>query len=53
MAPSGCLQYYRAPTDVIQSFNYGPKMEYRARYLANTKYTACIRANENFCAIRW
>jgi hypothetical protein len=24
MAPSGCLQYYRLHSDVIQSFNYGP-----------------------------
>lgn len=26
MAPSGCLQYYRSPSDVIRSFNYGPKV---------------------------
>ena len=26
MAPSGCLQYYRSPTEVIQSFNYGAKV---------------------------
>lgn len=23
MAPSGCLQYFRSPSSVIQSFNYG------------------------------
>jgi hypothetical protein len=53
MAPSGCLQYYRSPSEVIQSFNYGPKIEYRARYLANLRYTVCIRTEENFCAIKW
>ncbi|OTF77163.1 hypothetical protein BLA29_013008, partial [Euroglyphus maynei] len=53
MAPSGCLQYYRAATDVIRSFNFGPKLEYRARYLANLRYTTCIRNEENFCAIKW
>ncbi|KAJ6220059.1 hypothetical protein RDWZM_005871 [Blomia tropicalis] len=53
MAPSGCLQYYRSPTDIIQSFNYGPKLEYRARYLSNMRYTTCIRTEENFCAIKW
>lgn len=26
MAPSGCLQYYRSATDVIRSFNFGPKV---------------------------
>ena len=26
MAPSGCLQYYRQPSDIIRSFNYGPKV---------------------------
>lgn len=29
MAPSGCLQYYRSPSDVIRSFNYGPKVSWR------------------------
>ncbi|XP_054160404.1 uncharacterized protein LOC128958550 [Oppia nitens] len=53
MAPSGCLQYYRSPTDVIKSFNFGPKIEFRARYLANLRYTVCIRTEENFCAIKW
>ncbi|KAH9497009.1 uncharacterized protein LOC124494186 [Dermatophagoides farinae] len=53
MAPSGCLQYYRSATDVIRSFNFGPKLEYRARYLANLRYTTCIRTEENFCAIKW
>lgn len=53
MAPSGCLQYYRSASDVIRSFNFGPKLEYRARYLANLRYTTCIRTEENFCAIKW
>jgi len=53
MAPSGCLQYYRSPTEVIKSFNYGSRIENRARYLANLRYTTCIRAEENFCAIKW
>lgn len=53
MAPSGCMQYFRAPTAVVRSFNYGPKMEDRARYLSNLRYTSCVRAEENFCSIRW
>jgi len=53
MAPSGCLQYFRSPTAVIKSFNYGPKIEERARYLSNLRYTSCIRVEENFCAIKW
>lgn len=53
MAPSGCLQYYRSPTAVIKSFNYGPKIEERSRYLSNLRYTSCIRVEENFCAIKW
>jgi len=53
MAPSGCLQYYRSPTAVIKSFNYGVKIEERARYLSNLRYTSCIRVEENFCAIKW
>ena len=28
-------------------------MEGRARYLANLRYTACVRVEENFCSIRW
>ncbi|KAF7492778.1 hypothetical protein SSS_05421 [Sarcoptes scabiei] len=53
MAPSGCLQYYRSATDIIKSFNFGPKIDYQARYLANLRYTTCIRTEENFCAIKW
>ena len=32
MAPSGCLQYFRSPSAVIRSFNFGPLIEGRARY---------------------
>lgn len=53
MAPSGCLQYYRSPSAVVKSFNYGPKIEGRARYLSNLRYTSCVRTEENFCAIKW
>ncbi|XP_075681267.1 uncharacterized protein LOC113797916 [Dermatophagoides pteronyssinus] len=53
MAPSGCLQYFRSPSSVIQSFNYGLPMEGRARYLSNLRYTACVRVEENFCSIKW
>ncbi len=28
MAPSGCMQYFRAPSDVVKSFNYGPSVDY-------------------------
>ena len=53
MAPSGCMQYYRSPSAVIKSFNYGTRIEGRARYLSNLRYTTCIRVEENFCAIKW
>ncbi|RWS10341.1 hypothetical protein B4U79_01466 [Dinothrombium tinctorium] len=53
MAPSGCMQYYRSPSAIIRSFNYGPKIENRSRYLSNLRYTACVRVEENFCAIKW
>jgi len=55
MAPSGCLQYYRSPSDVVKSFNYGiePNPAGGARYLANMRYSTCIRLEENFCAIKW
>lgn len=53
MAPSGCLQYYRSPSAVVKSFNYGAKIEERSRYLSNLRYTACVRVEENFCAVKW
>ncbi|UYV68781.1 hypothetical protein LAZ67_6000833 [Cordylochernes scorpioides] len=53
MAPAGCLQYHRSPSELIRSFNYGPMVEGRVRYLSRLRYTVCIRVEENFCAIRW
>nr|XP_046915736.1 uncharacterized protein LOC124496272 isoform X2 [Dermatophagoides farinae] len=53
MAPSGCLQYFRSPSGMVQSFNYGPSIVNKARYLSNLRYTACIRTEENFCGIKW
>ncbi|UXI18076.1 hypothetical protein NH340_JMT04019 [Sarcoptes scabiei] len=53
MAPSGCLQYFRKPSGLVQSFNYGPIISSKSRYLSNLRYTACIRTEENFCGIRW
>lgn len=29
------------------------QIEGRSRYLANLRYTTCIRVEENFCAIKW
>ncbi|UYV68780.1 hypothetical protein LAZ67_6000831 [Cordylochernes scorpioides] len=52
-APAGCLQYHRSPSELIRSFNYGPMVEGRVRYLSRLRYTVCIRVEENFCAIRW
>lgn len=53
MAPSGCLQYFRTPSAIVQSFNFGPKIESRARYLADLRYASCVRIEENFCAVKW
>jgi len=54
MAPSGCLQYFRSPSALVKSFNYAKeRIEDKARYLSNLRYTACIRVEENFCAIKW
>jgi len=53
MAPSGCLQFFRSPSAFVSSFNYGPAIDGRARYLANLRYTTCVRVEENFCAIKW
>jgi len=53
MAPSGCMQYFRSPSAVIRSFNYGPPIEGRSRYLSNLRYTSCVRVEENFCAVKW
>lgn len=53
MAPSGCMQYFRSPSAIVKSFNFGPKIDGRARYLSNLRYTSCVRVEENFCAIKW
>lgn len=53
MAPSGCMQYFRSPSATVKSFNFGPRVDGRARYLSNLRYTACVRVEENFCAIKW
>lgn len=53
VAPAGCLQYFRNPSDVVRSFNYGPKNEGQVRYLSNLRYTSCVRVEENFCSIKW
>lgn len=47
------MQYFRSPSAVIKSFNYGTPIEGRSRYLSNLRYTACVRVEENFCAIKW
>ncbi|GIY99566.1 hypothetical protein CEXT_319641, partial [Caerostris extrusa] len=41
--PAGCLQYFRNPSDVVRSFNYGPRAENQVRYLSNLRYTSCVR----------
>ncbi|XP_076370293.1 uncharacterized protein LOC143256672 isoform X1 [Tachypleus tridentatus] len=53
MAPSGCLQYHRKPSEFVRSFNWGPKRENHVRYLSNLRYTVCTRMEENFCSIKW
>lgn len=53
IAPAGCLLYYRSPQDVVRSFNYGPMVDNRVRYLSNLRYSICIRVEENFCSIKW
>lgn len=52
-APAGCLQYFRNPSDIVRSFNYGPRLEGQVRYLSNLRYTSCVRVEENFCSIKW
>ncbi|XP_035205780.1 uncharacterized protein LOC118180828 [Stegodyphus dumicola] len=53
MAPPGCLQYYRSPSETVRSFNFGPQIDGRVRYLSNLRYTVCLRVEENFCSIKW
>ncbi|EEC16557.1 conserved hypothetical protein, partial [Ixodes scapularis] len=53
IAPAGCLLYYRSPSAIVRSFNYGPMVDHRVRYLSNLRYSICIRMEENFCSIKW
>ncbi|KAL1398688.1 hypothetical protein pipiens_008762 [Culex pipiens pipiens] len=38
LAPTGCLQYFTAPTGTIKSFNFGP-----GPYIGDTNYAICFR----------
>ncbi|KAG0418390.1 hypothetical protein HPB47_004912 [Ixodes persulcatus] len=51
--PPGCLQYFRSPSAVVRSFNYGPPVESKVRYLSGLRYSICLRVEENFCSIKW
>ncbi|KAK8764705.1 hypothetical protein V5799_032686 [Amblyomma americanum] len=53
IAPAGCLLYYRSPSAIVRSFNYGAMVEHRVRYLSNLRYSICIRMEENYCSIKW
>ncbi|XP_076330180.1 uncharacterized protein LOC143235834 [Tachypleus tridentatus] len=53
MAPTGCLQYYRSPSELVRSFNWGSPTKGNVRYLSNLRYSVCIRVEENFCSIKW
>ncbi|XP_013775019.2 uncharacterized protein LOC106459893 [Limulus polyphemus] len=53
LAPTGCLQYYQKPSDVVRSFNWGLPTIGNVRYLSNLRYTVCLRVEENFCSIKW
>jgi len=47
-APNGCLQYFTAAADTIQSFNYNSG---DGVHLSDQDYTACIRSARTTCAI--
>ncbi|GIY53721.1 CUB domain-containing protein [Caerostris extrusa] len=51
MAPPGCLQYYRSPSETVRSFNFGNTIDGRVRYLSNLRYTVCLRVEENFAPL--
>jgi hypothetical protein len=61
LAPVGCLQYFRAVTDVVQSFNYKEDLSSAVvggsltgvNHLANMEYSACVRMEAGYCGIRW
>ncbi|XP_022670185.1 uncharacterized protein LOC111254024 isoform X2 [Varroa destructor] len=53
IVPAGCVQYFRSPSSLVRSFNYGPETDKVIRYPANTRYAVCLRVEENFCSIKW
>lgn len=53
LVPAGCVQYFRSPSSLVRSFNYGPETDKVIRYPANTRYAVCLRVEENFCSIKW
>lgn len=60
-APSGCLQYYRASSGIIRSFNYGSSPNSipnaigveGSRQIANLKYGICVAASVGSCSITY
>ncbi|KAG7175067.1 hypothetical protein Hamer_G015287 [Homarus americanus] len=50
-APPNCLQYFSEYSGTIKSFNY--QTTDGIHQLANQQYTACIRAREGFCGIKY
>ncbi|KAG8224759.1 hypothetical protein J437_LFUL005328 [Ladona fulva] len=48
-APSGCMQYYRGTTGMIQTMNFADN----GRHLANQDYSICMRQEEGFCSIAY
>ncbi|XP_022650638.1 uncharacterized protein LOC111266043 [Varroa jacobsoni] len=53
IVPPGCLQYFRSPSAIVRSFNYGAQLSGNVRYLSNLRYSICLRVEENFCSIKW
>lgn len=61
LAPRGCLQYHRAPSGVIRSFNYNPSPNSLpnsigvdgTRQIASMNYGICIRAADDMCTITY
>ncbi|KAG4074579.1 hypothetical protein HA402_004450 [Bradysia odoriphaga] len=61
LAPSGCLQYYSAPSGVIRSFNYGSGANSAlnsvgvdgTRQIANLNYGICIATAADQCSITY
>lgn len=51
--PPGCLQYYTAVSDKIQSFNFptGSTVGQTATHLSSQSYSICIRRNSGYCNI--